>query len=178
MKISAATPVVIAVLTASLAMVALGRVTPQAPPEETISGTITATRIINQNARLTGDVTCAVTSASCIQFGAAGITLNLNGFTVTGLADPVTGCPDGPVVTELGIDTAGRSDVTVQGPGLVQQFRGQGIVVNGSARTKVASVTASTNCGAGIFLAGSTDSLIEGNLLVKNGRLAATCGGV
>src|SRR5947208_12630342 len=143
MKISAKTPVVIAVLTASLAMVALGRVTPKAPPEETISGTITATRIINQNARLTGDVTCAVTSASCIQFGASGIALNLNGFTVTGLGDPLTGCPDGPVATEFGIDTAGRSAVTVQTPGLVHQFRAQGLVANGSARAQVRSVTES-----------------------------------
>src|SRR5439155_6890765 len=111
--------------------VTFARVAPQAPAEDTISGTITATRIITQNARLTDDVTCMVTNASCIQFGASSVTLNLNGFTVTGLADSTMGCPDGPVVTEFGIDTAGRSDVTVQGPELVQQFRGQGVVVNG-----------------------------------------------
>jgi hypothetical protein len=178
MRISAKMPAVAAVLTAGLAMVRLARVAPEAAPEETISGTITATRIINQNARLTGDVTCTVTGVSCIQFGAAGITLNLSGFTVTGLADAVTGCPDGPVVTEFGIDTAGRPDVIVQGPGVVQQFRGQGVVVNGSARAKVVSVTASTNCGSGIFLPAATDSLIEDNLLVKNGRVAAACGGI
>ena len=76
----------------ALAIVALARVSssPQASSEETIGGTITATRIITQNARLTGDVTCTVDSAPCIQFGAPGITLNLNGFTITGLADPAT----------------------------------------------------------------------------------------
>jgi hypothetical protein len=169
---------IVFVLTAGMVVSAAARLSPQAALEETISGTISATRIINQNARLTGDVTCTVTGASCIQFGASSIALNLNGFSVTGLGDPLTGCPDGAVANEFGIDTAGRSDVTVQGPGLVQQFRAQGVVVNGSARAKVTSVTASTNCGAGIFLAAATDSLIEANLLVKNGRLAASCGGV
>src|SRR5262245_21126204 len=155
-------------------------VVPQSVPEDTISGTITTTRIITRDARLTGDVNCTVTGASCIQFGASGITLKLNGFTVTGLADPLAGCPDGAIVAnEFGIDTTGRSDVTVQGPGVVQQFRAQGVVVGvGSARAKVSSITASTNCGSGIFVTGASDSVIEGNALVKNGRLAATCGGV
>src|SRR5213593_931083 len=78
----------------TVSVVALARVIspPQAAPEETISGTISATRIITQNARLTGDVTCTVEAAPCIQFGAPNIKLNLSGFTITGLGDPSTGC--------------------------------------------------------------------------------------
>lgn len=123
-------------------------------------------------------MTCAITGAACIQFGASGITLNLNSFTMTGLADPSTGCPDGPTANEFGVDTAGSSDVTVQGPGVVQQFRAQGVVLNSSVRAKVFSLTASTNCGSGIFLSGASDSLIQNNVLVRNARLAASCGGI
>ena len=90
MTFSAKRLAIAVMLSAGLGVVTFARVAPQAPAEDTISGTITATRIINQNARLTGDVSCTVTGVSCIQFGAAGITLNLNGFTLTGLADPVT----------------------------------------------------------------------------------------
>src|SRR5215831_4628403 len=77
-----------------VAAVSLARVarSPQAAPEETISGPISATRTLTQNTRLTGDVTCTVTGAPCIQFGAPGITLSLGGFTITGLGDPSTGC--------------------------------------------------------------------------------------
>jgi hypothetical protein len=180
MKISRKTLGAIGLVTVGLTVVALARVPPQGAPEEAISGTITTTRIITQNTRLTGDVTCAVTGAPapCIQFGASGITLNLNGFTMTGLADLSTGCADGPI-NQIGIDTGGRSDVTIQGPGLVQQFRGQGIAVrNNTTRAKIVSVTSSTNCNAGIILTDSSDSLVEGNFLVRNGNLSAACGGI
>jgi hypothetical protein len=160
------------------AALVFARMSPEAAQEETISGTLTTTRTIARDARLTGDVGCTMTGAPCIQFGASGITLNLNGFTITGLADPSTGCSDGPTANELGIDTNGRSDITIQGPGLVQQFRGQGVSVStASVRARIASVTSSTNCGSGIILRGS-ENLVEDNFLVRNGQLAAACGGV
>jgi hypothetical protein len=169
---------IVFVLTAGMVVSAAARLSPQAALEETISGTISATRVITRDARLTGNVVCAMTASSCIQFGASGITLNLNGFTMTGLADPSIGCPEARVPNEFGVDTNDRSDVTILGPGVVQQFRNQGIFVSvNTARARVASVTSSTNCGAGIFLLGS-DNLVEGNFLMRNGALAAACGGV
>src|SRR5690349_8566314 len=45
-----------------------------------ISGTIATTLTIYDNSRLVGDVTCTVTGAPCIAFGAPGLTLKLNGF--------------------------------------------------------------------------------------------------
>ena len=59
---------------------------------EDISGFITTTRTIRDNSRLVGDVTCTVTGAPCITFGASHIDLRLNGFTITGQADPTTAC--------------------------------------------------------------------------------------
>lgn len=48
-----------------------------------IRGTISSTLIITEDSQLVGDVTCTVTGAPCIAFGASGISLKLNGFSLT-----------------------------------------------------------------------------------------------
>src|SRR5438093_1287253 len=68
-----------------------------------ISGLITTTRTITANSRLVGDVTCRVTGAPCILFGSSHIELRLNGFTMTGQANPVIGCNGGMTAGEMGI---------------------------------------------------------------------------
>ena len=123
-------------------------------------------------------MTCTVDSAACIQFGAPGITLNLNGFTITGLGDPSTGCGSQVTANEDGIAAINQVDETIQGPGLVQRFRADGIVLSNSARSLVARVTASTNCQSGILVANSSDNHIESNVSVRNGTVAAPCGGL
>src|SRR6267142_5988410 len=87
---------------------------------EDISGPISTTRTIRENSRLVGDVTCTVTGAPCIQFGSSHMELRLNGFTMTGQADPTTGCNGTSTAGEMGISTNGQSDVEVRGPGVVQ----------------------------------------------------------
>src|SRR5262245_66225078 len=68
-----------------------------------ISGTIATTLTIVDDSQLVGDVTCTVVGAPCIAFGASGITLKLNGFTMTGLANLLTPCATaGP--NEVGIE--------------------------------------------------------------------------
>src|ERR1700687_6401042 len=57
-----------------------------------ISGTISSTLTIFDDSELVGDVTCAVVGAPCISFGAPHLTLDLNGFTITGRADALTPC--------------------------------------------------------------------------------------
>ena len=57
-----------------------------------IGGTISSRLTITEDSQLEDDVTCTVTGAACIAFGAAGVTLDLNGFTMTGLANPATAC--------------------------------------------------------------------------------------
>jgi hypothetical protein len=84
---------------------------------EEIRGVIVRTLVIVDDSHLVGDVICTVTGAPCIAFGASGISLNLNGFTITGLADPVTGCGGAATLREQGISTNGRSDVEVRGAG-------------------------------------------------------------
>lgn len=176
----------VAVVSVGLTVVALARVSspPQAAPEEMISGTIAATRMITQNARLTGNVTCTVDAAPCIQFGAPGVKLNLNGFTITGQGDTSTGCQGSRVgnaaatFNEDGIAAIDQADVTIQGPGLVQRFRADGIILLNSSRIRVTQVTASTNCQSGILVFNSSDSHIEANVSVRNGTVALPCGGI
>jgi len=185
MKSTRALPTV-AFLALGLSAIALARVAspPQAVLEETISGTIATTRAITQNARLTGDVTCTVNAAPCIQLGAPGLTLNLNGFTITGQGDPSTGCQGSRVgnaagtFNEDGIFAEGQTDETIQGPGLVQRFRADGIFLRQTTRSLVTHVTASTNCQSGILLGASSDNRIESNVSVRNGTTILPCGGI
>jgi parallel beta-helix repeat protein len=145
---------------------------------EDISGNIAATKMLFEDSQLTGDVTCTVTDAPCIQFAADDIALKLNRFSITGVADANTGCGGIAVVNENGIDTNGRHSVEIEGPGLVQQFRFSGINVTGSTKVKVKRVTVSTNCFAGISVFGSSDNDFEENVAIKNGNIPNGCGGI
>lgn len=148
--------------------------------QDRVSGLITRTYVIVEDTDLTGDVTCDVTGAACFSFGAPGVELRLNGFTITGKADANTACAGGPLVTaEAGIFTNNQSNVVVSGPGLVQRFRLHGVFVSGSESARVENITASTNCGAGVFIAANSfGTTVEGITTVRNGSATAPCGGV
>jgi len=144
-----------------------------------IRGTISSTLTITDDSQLVGDVTCSVVGAPCIAFGASGIALRLNGFSITGLADPVTGCAgSNNTVVESGIDVSNQRGAVIQGPGVVQRFRSSGIRLNMSTRVLVALVTSSTNCMAGIWVIGGSDHEILANTLTRNGNATLPCGGI
>jgi hypothetical protein len=147
-----------------------------------VSGTLTRTYTIVADTELTGDVTCAVADGTpCFSFTVPGVGLRLNGFTVTGKGDPVTGCGGTPTNGEIGISTNNQSQVTVSGPGLVQRFRGHGVQVVGSSNARVEGITVSTNCGSGIFATATAfDTLVQGNTALRNGSTVAgaSCGGI
>ena len=145
-----------------------------------ISGTIATTLTIAENSRLVGDVTCTVSGLPCLDIAASNVTLDLNGFSVTGLADPQTGCAgSNGSGTEQGIRVLNQTGVAILGPGIVQRFRNFGIVINGSTGTHVTGVTTATNCSSGIFLNGGASlSLVENNISIANGNLGAPCGGI
>ncbi len=143
-----------------------------------ISGIITTTVTIMENSKLVGDVICTVTGAPCIAFGGSGLTLDLNGFSMTGLGDPLTGCAGNSTGGEIGIDVDGLKDVIIRGLGTVQRFRAHGIRLNNSTGALVTDVTASTNCLAGIYVPGGTGNVLERNVAVRNGHLVSPCGGI
>ena len=143
-----------------------------------ISGTISATMAISEDSQLTGDVTCTVTNAPCLDIVAPNVTLELNGFTMTGLADPQTGCQGGGASgPEQGIRILNQTGVTIHGPGIVQRFQVHGIIINGSTGTTITGVTTATNCASGILVAGNSN-VLERNISIRNGTLGAPCGGI
>jgi len=152
-----------------------------------ISGTIATTLTIYDNSRLVGDVTCTVTGAPCIAFGAPGLTLKLNGFTMTGRANLQTPCAT-PGPGEVGIDITSLADDVILGPGIVQGFRQFGIRLRGATGATVKRVTANSNCSSGIFVNSfspapgtvllSTDNDIVENTTVRNGSPTVPCGGI
>jgi len=154
---------------------------------EDISGTITTTKVITQNTRLVGDVTCTMVDGPCIDFGASHIKLRLNGFTMTGPANPdvsdpgsATGCnPNSGPPPADGIRILNQTHAQILGPGMVQKFRRHGLSIIGtlglSTKVKVSRVTSHHNCFSGIFASAMSDSSVEGNVSVRN---AVNSGGI
>jgi hypothetical protein len=151
---------------------------------EDISGTIAVTKTILQDSQLVGNVICTMSDSPCIAFGASGIKLSLNGFTMRGPARP-DAAPDpanpgascNTAITPLadGISIVNRSDVQVLGPGMVQEFRRHGIAVgttpaeiNASTNVRIAHVTSHHNCLSGLFFIGMSNSVIEDVVSVSN----------
>jgi hypothetical protein len=150
-----------------------------------ISGTITTTLTITENSKLVDDVICQVVGAPCIAFGASGITLELNGFSITGLADVQTTCSAGPTTfsppampVEDGIDLNLQTNVAVHGPGVVQLFRGPGIFSLNGQGVMVTGVTTANNCMSGILIGGGSNHDIFDNTSVRNGNRTFPCGGI
>ncbi|MBI3049456.1 MAG: right-handed parallel beta-helix repeat-containing protein [Acidobacteria bacterium] len=162
-----------------------------------ISGTLSSTLTIYENSRLVGDVTCTMTDAPCIALGASHIQLRLNGFTITGPANPPTGCvvPDPTLVEFLPGDgvwvQAGLDHVAILGPGLVQRFARHGIHIGDfgpgfsappagtTTKVRVKGVTSSHNCFSGLQLSFVSDSDIEENVSMRNAIASGSfpCGG-
>jgi hypothetical protein len=152
-----------------------------------IPGTIFTTLVIHDDSELTGDVTCTVADAPCIQLAEPGITLRLNGFTITGPADSPTGCTSTTSFStepEDGIEVL-QDAVAVLGPGRVRKFRRWGILLGHYPtgpeikHLTLKHVTFSENCFSGLQTAGITESNIEGNVWARNagGSNGFPCGG-
>ena len=143
-----------------------------------IGGMISSTLTITEDSQLVDDVTCAVTGSPCIAIAAPNVTLELNGFTMTGQADPQIACNGAGTGSEIGIDVNAQIGVDIRGPGLVKQFRGFGIRLLNSTRSSLTGVTTSTNCFSGIFVTGGSDHTLERNIAVRNGNSSNPCGGI
>ncbi len=157
---------------------------------EDISGVISVTKVIVEDSRLVGDVTCTMTTTPCIQLAAPNIALRLNGFTITGPANPddTTTCnpiSSGPASDGISNGTSAANSqpgVSIIGPGIVQKFRRHGILIVGapgvSTNVTVKHVTSHHNCFSGLLTNGMTDSVMDGIVSVRNAANsgAAACG--
>lgn len=175
---------------ACLALVPLLATSTPAAAED-IGGVISTTKVILEDSRLVDNVTCTTTTTPCIQFGAPNVSLRLQGFTITGPANPddTTTCnPTSAAPFSDGISngtSAANSQPGVQiiGPGMVQKFKRHGILIVGAAgvstNVTVKDVTSHHNCFSGLLTNLMTGSTIEGIVSVRNAANSgpATCGG-
>lgn len=168
-----------------IAAMVLGFVATSPASGETISGTITTTRFLTEDSELVGNVTCTMTTEPCIDLAASHITLRLNGFTITGSADPDTGdcnATSGNPPAD-GVRAMNVTRVRIVGPGMIQKFRRHGIFIVGQSgiptRATVSDVTSHHNCFSGILTNTMTSSLIEFVVSIRNAIQsgAAPCGG-
>lgn len=143
-----------------------------------IGGTIASKLPITDDSQLVDDVICTVASAPCISFGSPGLTLELNGFRITGRGDSQTGCLGTSTAGEAGIFATGLKDLTIRGPDSVEQFRNYGIQLVNTTGSTIADVTVVTNCTSGIFLNGSANNIVERIVSIRNGHITSPCGGI
>ena len=152
---------------------------------ENLSGTITTTKFLTEDSQLVGHVTCTMTTEPCIDLAASHITLRLNGFTITGSADPDAGVcnPTSGNPQADGIRTMNVNHVRIAGPGMIQKFRRHGIFIVGQpdilTRATVTDVTSHHNCFSGVLTNMMSSSRIEGIVSIRNAIQsgAAPCGG-
>jgi hypothetical protein len=143
-----------------------------------IGGIISSTLTVTEDSQLVDDVTCLVTGAPCIAISGSNITLKLNGFTIIGQADSQTPCNGGPIAGEEGIEVNVQTNVAIQGPGLIQQFRAPGIRLINTTGVKVTGVTTSTNCMSGILVNAGSGNELDNNISFRNGVPTGGCGGI
>jgi parallel beta-helix repeat protein len=148
-----------------------------------ISGDISSTLTIFADTKLVGDVKCtsALLKQPCIVFGADDITLRLNGHTMTGPVNPPTNCSLPTDSTfGVGIEVNGKSDVKIEGPGVIQNFQRWGIFLLSSTEVTVKDVTGNRNCWSGLQTSGTSDSHFENDVWANNagGSNGAPCGGI
>jgi parallel beta-helix repeat protein len=119
-------------------------------PAMSITAAIACGDQITTDLTVENDLTCA---GDALVVMADGITLNLNGHTITG---------DG---SGIGIELRGRTDVTIKG-GTVRNFL-TGIFVNTSTGVVIKD-NGFTQNREGVFFAGSSGNVVKGNVAWQN----------
>ena len=105
-----------------------------------------------------------------IVIGADNITLDLNGHTIDGDGTPVDPCPEGEACDVGVLNRAGYDRLTIVG-GTIRQF-GVGVwVARGAAHNRLYQLAVSDTADVGIFVADSTDSVIEKTAMSDPGEV-------
>ena len=119
-----------------------------------LSTSLSCGQVIKQSVKLTANLDCKTDG---IIVGADGITIDLNGFTLSG---------PGEKSSKVGVMFADNDGVTVQGPGTIQNFQA-GALFSGGEDNKISRVTFTENEIA-VFETGSKNIVIEDNLMFGN----------
>ncbi len=119
-----------------------------------LSTSLSCGQVIKQSVKLTANLDCKTDG---ILVGADGITIDLNGYTISG---------PGEKSSKVGIMFADNDGVTVQGPGTIKSFQA-GALFSGGEDNKISRVTFTENEIA-VFETGSKNIVIEDNLMFGN----------
>jgi len=119
-----------------------------------LSSSLSCGQVIKQSVKLTANLDCKTDG---LIVGADGITIDLNGFTLTGPGDKSS---------KVGVMFADNDDVTVQGPGTIENFQA-GALFSGGEDNKISKVTFMNNEIA-IFETGAKNTAIEDNSIFDN----------
>lgn len=119
-----------------------------------LSGSVSCGEVIKQSVSLTSNLDCKTDG---IIIGADGITVNLNGHTISG---------PGVSTSKVGIMVSDQDDVSITGPGIIQNFQA-GVLNTGGQNDKINAVTFTQN-QIGSFNTGSANTGIEDNLFFGN----------
>ena len=121
--------------------------------------------VLTTDTTLTGDMTCAGTA---LRIGADGITVNLNGYMITG---------DGVTVGAAGVRNAGYNGVTIENGTITNFFFG--IYLNGASGNTIQLITADGNTFSGIYVEnGSNSNQIVDSVVINNGTPAHRGNGI
>jgi parallel beta-helix repeat protein len=119
-----------------------------------LSSSLSCGQVIKQSVKLTANLDCKTDG---LIIGADGITIDLNGYTITGPGDKSS---------KVGVMFADNDDVTIQGPGTIENFQA-GALFSGGEENKISKVSFQNNEIA-IFETGAKNTAIEFNSIFDN----------
>ncbi len=121
---------------------------------EPVSASVSCGQVIKQSVKLTSNLDCKTDG---IIIGADGITVDLNGHTITG---------PGVSTSKVGTMLSDKDNVNIIGPGIIENFQA-GVLNTGGQDDKISAVTFTEN-QIGSFNTGAARTTIEDNLFFSN----------
>ena len=121
---------------------------------EPVSASVSCGEVIKQSVKLTSNLDCKTDG---IIIGADGITVDLNGHTITG---------PGVSTSKVGLMLSDKDNVNIIGPGIIENFQA-GVLNTGGQDDKISAVTFTEN-QIGSFNTGAARTTIEDNLFFSN----------
>lgn len=118
------------------------------------NASVSCGEVIKQSVKLTSNLDCKTDG---IIIGADGITVDLNGHTITG---------PGVSTSKVGMMLSDKDNVNIVGPGIIENFQA-GVLNTGGQDDKISAVTFTQN-QIGSFNTGAANTAIEDNLFFSN----------
>jgi parallel beta-helix repeat protein len=129
------------------------------------NGVVSCGQIVTEDVTLTSDLNCG--SGDGLIAGASGITINLNGYKITGSEDAGLQATSMDYDGSSGIVVANVDDVVISGLGEISDFD-RGVTLMGSEGSQITDVQLANN-GIGVLMSGASGSELSRNTITNNG---------